>query len=198
MSIVALAEIRKAQDIARGAMSALADYIEPGKTEIELKQFAESEMLRRGATSWWLHGSGALVLCGERSVHSGPGDTNAPTDYALGENDIVTADLVPCYKMGWGDLARTFFLQDGAVVTDLLALRDKELRAGAEMHARLHAMLIAFVDETTTFEQLYFKTWDMLREHGYVNLDYHDNFGHTIERSPDDRVTIARDREKHL
>ncbi len=58
------------------------------------------------------------------------------------------------------------------------------------MEMKLHELFLEWVKEDTTFSDLHRLTNEYLNKHGYINLDYHGNFGHSIENRSSDRVTI--------
>ena len=60
-----------------------------------------------------------------------------------------------------------------------------------EMELKLHQLFQDYVKEDTTFSDLYHFIHQQLIESSYHNCDYHDNFGHTIEKDQKDRITIA-------
>lgn len=183
--------ILAAQDIARRAMVSLSRFLRPGLSREEIHEFARREMLAMGSEGWWIHNDPALVLFGDLTTYSAREDAGSRfSGRVVLNNDIVSVDVAPTVRGGWGDLARSFFLQDGAV-TPWLQLRDARFREGMELELLLHRAAVDFVDENTTFSELHARIDGILRERGWHNCDYHGNFGHTIENHQDERVTIV-------
>ena len=190
--------IYEAQNIARGCIEALKDYIRPGLTREEIHDFAGEWMKKAGSDSWWIRNDPALVLFGDLttySAHEGPDALFVGK--TVGEDDLVTVDLAPCVRGGWGDYTRSFFLKDGKLV-EAEETGDEELAEGYALELELHERMLAFVDEETTFSQLHAFTESILKEHGYHNCDYHGNFGHTIENDQKDRVTIIPEEHRSI
>ncbi len=184
-----LERVRSAQGMAKSCIEQLVDFIKPGVTDVEIHDRAAEIMTGLGSTGWWIHGDPALVLTGERSTYSARRDPNArPAVYTVAQEDIVSVDVAPMAGDAWGDFARTFFVYDGAAHFEP---RREDDREGYALSLELKRRMLEFVDEGTTFAELWRATTDWLRGAGYQNCDYHDNFGHTVELDPDDRVTIA-------
>ncbi len=182
--------IYEAQNICRGCAEALRSFIRPGLTREEIHDFAGDWMRSAGSDSWWIRNDPALVLFGDLttfSAHESP--DSLFTGKTVSDNDLVTVDMAPCVRGGWGDYTRSFFLKDGELVR-AEETGDEELAAGMALELLLHSRMLEFVDEHTTFSQLHAFTEGILKEHGYHNCDYHGNFGHTIENDQKDRVTI--------
>ena len=60
------------------------------------------------------------------------------------------------------------------------------------MEDKLHQELIRFVEEETTFEELYYHINELILREGFINLDFMGNLGHSIVKSKDDRVYIEK------
>ncbi|MEA4912780.1 MAG: M24 family metallopeptidase [Oscillospiraceae bacterium] len=190
-----LAGIFKAQEIAKETTRQLASFLRPGLTYEEIREYAERTMLSLGSESFWSrNGRGALVLFGRLSAYSGHDDPDAAFASAgitVAQDDVVSVDLCPCVDGGWGDYTRSFFLVDGKVTAED-ELAPGYFKDGMALERALHAEMIKFVDPGTTFEDLYYHISAMLADAGWRNLDYHDNFGHSIENFPEQRLTVAR------
>ena len=48
------------------------------------------------------------------------------------------------------------------------------------MEDRLHQELLKYVTVETTFEDLYFHMNHLIKEYGFINLDFLGNLGHSI------------------
>jgi Xaa-Pro aminopeptidase len=170
---------REVQDIARNTMRVLREAARPGMTEKKLVTLADESQRAQGVKSYWYHGLPALLFAGERTILSQSGSEYTPTDYAFKDNDIITVDLSPEVDGLWADYARTIILQAGKVV-DNGAVIDLEFRAGLEMEDKLHAFLVETATADMTFHQLHTKVDVYLRGEGFENLDFLNNFGHSI------------------
>ncbi len=188
---VDILNILRCQDIARACLSHMEEYLRPGLTERQIHAECEDFMRSLGAEYFWTHDDPALILFGDLtdySAHLSPVSLIAGT--TLAENDLITIDVSPAIQTGWGDMARSFVMEDGRLIP-WETCRNDEIREGMEMEMRLHELFKETVKKDVTFHELHEIVQDYLNRHSYVNLDYHGNFGHSIENHPDDRVTTA-------
>lgn len=114
MAELNFANIQKAQDIAKQTMLELNREITVGMSERDIIVLAQKKMVDKGSDEWWYHGLPGLVLLGKHSAVSvGSKDINHTDEYRVAENDIITIDIAPTYHKGWGDYARTLFMENG-------------------------------------------------------------------------------------
>lgn len=179
-----------AQDIARGTMEKLREFIAPGVTERQIKEYADRCAEELGSAPSWYHGIGALVLCGERSTVSGNGRAYVPSDIPLHGNDIITVDLHPNFGPYWGDYARTFILEDGRVAMDLDSIRNAEYREGLETQLLVHRYMAEIVTPEMTYHEAAERINGYIASLGYRNLDYKHCLGHSINSHQAERVYI--------
>ena len=190
-SSVEIENIIKAQDIARDCLSHMRDFLKPGMNMERVHQECERYMLEKGSEGWWTHNDPALILFGDLtnySAHLSP--VELIKDKQIRENDLITIDVAPMIGKGWGDMARSYVMEEGRII-DWKDCRDSQIREGMEMEMKLHELFVESVRDDTTFAQLHRIVDGYLNEHGYCNCDYHGNFGHTIENHPDERITIS-------
>ena len=148
-------------------------------------------MLEGGAEGFWTHDDPALILYGELSTYSAhESPVSLLERIFVQEDDFITVDVAPVVHQGWGDMARSYVMEKGSIIP-WEETHDEEIRTGMELELFLHECLLKQVKEDTTFAQLHDLMEEILREHGYHNCDYHGNFGHTIEKDPAERITIA-------
>lgn len=187
-----LSRYKGVQDIARRTMDYLESVIIEGVSESDIAEAANRYMLENGASSFWYHGVGSLVLVGERTILSVSGRNYEPASLKVGKEDLVTVDLGPQIDSYWADFARSFVIGDGRLVTDdsKVSIRIIELESGLDMTKRLHARLLQFASPETTFGELYTAMNGLITDTGYRNLDYRGNLGHSIERHLDERRYI--------
>ncbi|MCR4633861.1 MAG: aminopeptidase P family protein [Erysipelotrichaceae bacterium] len=187
---VDIINILKAQEIAKKCLDHMKDFLRPGLNQEQIHEECESFMFSLGSEGWWIHDDPALILFNDLSTYSGPG----LPDYrnkVLKEDDFITIDVAPMIRTGWGDLARSFILENGKII-DWKETKNDEIRQGMELELELHERFVDFVDVTTSFEDLHRFTQDFLERNGYHNCDYHGNFGHTVENHSKDRITIDK------
>lgn len=187
---VDIENILKAQSIARHCLEHMSSFLRPGMTKNEIHKECRSYMDQHGSEGYWTHDDPALILFGDLSSYS----AHLPPDYKnrrISENDLITIDVAPMIANGWGDMARTFVMEDGRILS-WKDCHNKEIRKGMEMEMHLHELFLHTIDENTTFEQLHQIIDDELHQYGYINCDYHGNFGHSIENDQKDRVTIDK------
>ena len=60
------------------------------------------------------------------------------------------------------------------------------------MEELLHESMRSFVCRDTTFEDLFFHINDVIRNKGYVNLDFLGNLGHSIVNEKKQRIYIEK------
>lgn len=129
---------------------------------------------------------------------SDQGKDYATSDRVIQEDDIVTIDLSPQRNCIWGDYARTIIIEEGCSIMCAASVSNEEWKAGLQMEEKLHQELVNFVNETTTFEELYYHMNSRIEAEDFINLDFLGNLGHTIERDPDDRIYIEKGNKTRL
>lgn len=175
------------QRIAKDTIAYARQNIRPGMHLCDVRKMCEEKMLELGADSFWYWDVGAFVFAGDETAVSVSGRVYVTSNRVIKADDIVTIDLSPQHGDTWGDYARTIVLQGGAV-GELDEIRNPEWKQGLLMEEFLHGELLRFATPETTFEQLYVHMNDLIREKGFVNLDFAGNLGHSIVRKKDDRV----------
>ena len=66
------------------------------------------------------------------------------------------------------------------------------------MEELLHFELKKYVSPGTTFEELYEHINGIIKQNGFVNLDFIGNLGHSIERRKDARIYIEKGNKSRL
>jgi Xaa-Pro aminopeptidase len=175
------------QSAAKAVLAELAAEIRPESTEASIAAAAQATLEARGYPRTWYHECPALVLLGSRSCLSISGKAYRPADEPVGEFNLITVDLSPCDGALWGDCARSFCVEDGVVTRNP---HDGELLAGLRMELRLHEALREVARPATTFDEVCSMAASIMRPNKYENLDFHQNFGHTIVETLDARVWV--------
>ncbi len=183
-----------AQDIAKKCLEHMKDFLVPGLNRDRIHEECRRFMSELGSQGWWIHDDPALILFNDLTAYSGAGLPDY-TDKTVEENDLISIDVAPMIETGWGDLARSFVMEEGKII-DWKESKNDEIREGMEMEMKLHELFVSFVDEDTTYEQLHSHIDSFVKQNGYHNCDYHGNYGHSIENDPKDRVTIDIGRKK--
>lgn len=189
-------KIYAAQKIAKACHKHMEVFLCPGLTHKQIHDECERFMLENGAESFWTHNDAALILFGDLtkySAHESPGSLYE--GMTVRENDLITIDIAPAIGTGWGDMARSYVIENGKLVS-WKDCHDPDIREGMEMEMKLHDLFVRSVKDDTTFADIYRITDEYLTSHGYINLDYHGNFGHSIENRSEDRVTIIDTSDK--
>lgn len=122
----------------------------------EVRRQCEEKMLKLGADSFWYWDIGAFIFSGDETAISISGKDYKTADKLIQKNDIVTIDLSPQWKNIWGDYARTIIIEDGKVVNEIDSIRNKEWQEGLLMEQKLHRELSDYINENTTFEDLFY------------------------------------------
>lgn len=184
-------DYKQVQKIAEDTMEYAKDNIKPGMKLLDVREMCEKKMLELGADSFWYWDVGAFVFAGDETTASVSGREYVTGDRVIEENDIVTIDLSPQNGNTWGDYARTIILQNG-VAAELDEISDDEWKNGLLMEDFLHDELRRFASPEIMFEELYFHMNSLIKEKGFINLDFAGNLGHSIARSKEDRVYIEK------
>ena len=182
---------RQVQRIAKETMSYAARHITAGMNLRDVRKMCEEKMLALGADCFWYWDIGAFVFAGDETAISVSGPKYATSDRILAPNDILTIDLSPQCGDTWGDYARTLILQNGTVV-DTQDIQNAEWQQGLNMEALLHSELHRYATPETTLETLHRHMNRLIGQHGFCNLDFAGNLGHTIVRKKQDRVYIEK------
>ena len=155
-------------------------------------------MLSHGADSFWYWEVGAFVFAGNKTAVSVSGREYKTDDHIIKPNDIITIDLSPQNNCIWGDYARTLIVENGRIVKDIEQIHNNEWRDGLKMEGYLHKSMLAFVNENTTFEELFYYINDQIKVCGYVNLDFLGNLGHSIVKDKRQRIYIEKGNTEKL
>ena len=184
-------EYYEAQKIAKDTIDFASQNIKPGMNLIDVREMCENKMLEFGADSFWYWDIGAFVFAGDETAISISGTEYQTSNRIIKENDIITIDLSPQNGDIWGDYARTIIIQNGKVV-DIDDVDNVEWKNGLLMENILHKELLAFATPQTTFEDLYYHMNNLIREKGFINLDFLGNLGYSIVKHKDDRIYIEK------
>jgi methionine aminopeptidase len=184
-----LQKYKKVQSIAKETIEFLKSFISEGVTEKSIKEAAEKFLNNKGVNSFWYYGIGAFVFAGERTTISISGREYQATDKKVQRNDLVTVDLSPEIDGFWGDLARSFIIENGQVI-DPEQSHMPEIDQGIRAEIELHKQFQNLVKEDMSFEEAHTKMNSLIDELGFENLDFNSNLGHSIARHKDDRIYL--------
>lgn len=177
----------KVQAIAKAVLSDLALSICAADTERSIADRAASLLADRGVTETWYYNCPAFVLLGSRSCLSISGRSYIPNDEPVGSFNLVTVDLSPLLDGVWGDCARSFPIENGCCT---FIPHSPALAEGIAVEADLHQALQTFVTPTTRFDELFAFGNAEIKHHGFENLDFLGNLGHSIASTPEGRCYI--------
>ena len=186
------------QLVAKQTIEYIKKVIKPGMNLVAIRKACEEKMLELGADSFWYWDVGAFVFASDETTISVSGKEYITSDKVIENNDIITIDLSPQIGNIWGDYARTIVMENGKVVGGYESIKNQEWKNGLQMEDRLHAELVRFVTEETTFEELYNHMNQFIVENGFVNLDFMGNLGHSIVKNKEDRVYIEKGNQLKL
>lgn len=189
---------KEVQLIAKQTMDFIRKTISPGMKLTQVRKLCEDKMLELGADSFWYWDIGAFIFSGDETTKSVSGKEYKTSDRYIEENDIVTIDLSPQCNYIWGDFARTIIIEEGYVVDNINCIQKAEWKAGLLMEQRLHQELLDFVDERTTFEELFYYINTRIVSEDFINLDFLGNLGHSIEKRSEDRIYIEKGNQTRL
>ena len=179
-------------------MKYLKKNITVGMSLPEIRNICEKFMLENGADSFWYWNVGAFVFSGDETTVSVSGRTYQTSERIIGNNDIITVDLSPQNNNVWGDYARTIIIENGKVIENTEDIHNNEWKQGVQMEQYLHKLLIENVTVNMTFEELFYYINDIISEHGFINLDFAGNLGHSIVENKDDRIYIEKGNKAKL
>ena len=191
-------EYRDVQKIARDTIEYIRAEIKPGMTLKDVRRLCEDKMMALGADSFWYWDIGAFVFAGDETTVSVSGREYVTSDRVIDTDDIITIDLSPQVGDTWGDFARTVIIEKGKVVQTIGEIANDEWRAGLQMEERLHEKMIEMANPEMTFEELYYRVNKIIRDEGYINLDFMGNLGHSIVRRKEDRIYIEKGNQAKL
>lgn len=189
---------KEVQFIAKQTMDYIKNVITPGMKLMQVRKMCEKKMLELGADSFWYWDIGAFIFSGDDTTKSVSGKEYETSDKYIEENDIVIIDLSPQCNHIWGDYARTIIIEEGKVVECLDSIQNEEWREGIALEQMLHQEFIDFVNDTTTFEALYYHMNSKISEARFVNLDFLGNLGHSIEKKSENRIYIEKGNQTKL
>ena len=189
---------QEVQFIAKQTMDYIKNVITPGMKLTQVRKMCEEKMLELGADSFWYWDIGAFIFSGDETTKSVSGKEYETADKYIEENDIVTVDLSPQCDHVWGDYARTIIIEKGKVIECLDSIQNEEWRAGLALEQILHQELVDFVNDATTFEELYYHMNRKIDEAHFINLDFLGNLGHSIEKKRGDRIYIEKGNQTKL
>lgn len=189
---------KQVQSIAKQTINYIKTQIHPDQSLIEIRTLCENKMLELGADSFWYYNIGAFIFSGDETTVSVSGRKYKTSDRMIKDNDIITIDLSPQCRHIWGDYARTIIIENGKAVQSTDAIQNDEWRSGLKFEEELHKSLFEFVNQETTFEDLYFYMNDLIEKNGCVNLDFNGNLGHTINRRMFQRKYIEKGNKKKI
>ncbi len=180
------------QNLNRATIEHLKKNIVAGMPLKKVRSICERFMLENGADSFWYYDVGAFVFSGDETTISISGKQYQTSDRSISVNDIITVDLSPQNNNIWGDYARTIVIESGKVVDNAEDIHNLEWKQGLQMEQYLHQVLIEKATPDMTFEELYFCLNEIITKHGFINLDFAGNLGHSIVENKDDRVYIEK------
>lgn len=172
---------------ARKVLEELIKEINPSSTECSIAAFTSRRLSESGFPDTWYHSCQSFVLAGNRSCLSISGREYVPSNEPFGSENLVTVDLSPRADTVWGDCARSFAIEDGAVTVNPAK---PQFHVGFKAESELHTAMRKFVSPTVSFHQLHEFANDLIASTGFVNLDFSGNVGHSIATALEDRVYI--------
>lgn len=186
------------QNLNRATIKRLKKNIEIGMPLSKVRSICEKFMLENGADSFWYWNVGAFVFAGDETTVSVSGREYQTSKRIIGNDDIITVDLSPQNNNIWGDYARTIVIENGKVIDDVRDIHNNEWKQGLQMEQYLHQSLIEKATADMTFEELYYYINDLIFKHGFLNLDFAGNLGHSIVQNKDDRIYIEKGNKAKL
>ena len=83
---------------AKQTIEYIKNTIKPGMNLLEIRKLCEEKLLELGADSFWYWDVGAFVFAGDETTVSVSGKQYVTSDRVIGNNDIITIDLMLMYS----------------------------------------------------------------------------------------------------
>ena len=83
---------------AKQTIEYIKKIIKPGMNLLEIRKLCEEKLLELGADSFWYWDVGAFVFAGDETTVSVSGKQYVTSDRVIGNNDIITIDLMLMYS----------------------------------------------------------------------------------------------------
>jgi Xaa-Pro aminopeptidase len=182
-----IAEHRAVQNAAKFVLEGLVSKISASDTEASITKAAYQALCALGFPETWYYNCPAFVLAGSRSCLSISGRDYVPSTEPIGQFNLVTVDLSPMRQSRWGDCARSFYVEEGRVVSEPVA---PELVSGQRFLETLHTEMQHTVYPEMKFHELYDWANERIKASGFENLDFLGNVGHSIATRREDRQYI--------
>lgn len=186
---------QKAQQAAKTVLAALPQHIHADDTEHTIADKAHAMLCDLHYADTWYDQSPVLVQLGSRSCLSIQDKCYTASDEKVGMTNLITVYLSPTLEHYWGDCARSFAVENGAVTQHPAIL---EWRAGLYFLTELQQKMMRMVRPDTSFAQLFEWTNLTIRQRGFVNLECQNHIGHNFARTRADRELIDADNTKKL
>lgn len=186
------------QNLCRSTMKHLVENIATGMSLLDIRKICEDFMLENGADSFWYWNVGAFVFANDETAVSVSGKEYKTSERIILSDDIITVDLSPQNNNIWGDFSRTIIIENGEVVSKIEDIKNAEWKQGLQMESYLHKLLTDKAAEDMTFEELYYYMNSVISRHGFQNLDFLGNLGHSIAENKDDRIYIENGNKTRL
>lgn len=186
------------QNLCRSTMKHLVENIATGMSLLDIRKICEDFMLENGADSFWYWNVGAFVFANDETAVSVSGKEYKTSERIILSDDIITVDLSPQNNNIWGDFSRTIIIENGEVVSKIEDIKNAEWKQGLQMESYLHKLLTDKAAEDMTFEELYYYMNSVISRHGFQDLDFLGNLGHSIAENKDDRIYIENGNKTRL
>jgi methionine aminopeptidase len=184
-----LSQYSRVQKIAKRILCDAQTYLTVGKTELEIKNSIYGLISDSGITEFWYHNTPVIVSVGANTSVSLSGKEYTATNLSIKKNDFVTIDLSLAIDSHWSILAKSFSIEEGKVISHHFLNKDLWLLQKASNV--LHNYIVQSVEPGMTFHEIYHELNKKTEELGVEHLDFKNNFGHSIEKSLDERIYIT-------
>ncbi len=182
-----LKQYQRIQQIAKKTLIRLEDVISAEATENTIAEDAKDLLRKFGIPDIWYYNVPAFVLLGSRSCISISGREYVPSNEKVGDTNLITVDLSPRIGDVWGDCARSFVVENGIFTN---SPQNIEFSDGLTVQRLLHKKMRRYVTPQISFSELFEYGNNLIEQHGYENLDFLSNLGHSIETKSENRRFI--------
>jgi methionine aminopeptidase len=176
------------QQICKQVMSDSASAICVGKSESEILHASKSIINAHGIKDFWYHNIPVMVAIGEQTLISMSGKNLTAGNAIIQTNDFITIDLSLGIENHWGIYAKSFAIEDGILKGD--NFNNDELRELKFIVDSVHKDMMRIAVPEMSFHDLYHEMTNYVNSYNVVQLDFRNNFGHSIEKHLDDRIYI--------
>jgi len=179
----------------KSVLEKLPKYINSDATEKSIA-FAVKNLLDMERRNFqWFHDLQISVSSGQDTKRSAPSKYATPGTDKVGHSNLINVDLRSIDVDCVGDCSRSYVIENSKVVEQP---ETSYMAEGLNVAYKIHEKMKEFFLDTTTCNELYEFTNNLVIEQGFENLVPNNNFGHSFSSSTESRFFIERSNTSKL